>query len=141
MAQKDAIEGFSRLYPKLGEVFSSIEISYEDTTLTKIDILTLKVLMGQEHVIMSELAKKQSVALSSATGIVDRLVTKGYIYRGRSKADRRIVKVRLTEKGTKLLDDLDRRGKLMIEKMLSCLDDQEQDEFIRILEKVVNALV
>lgn len=141
MARNDAIEEFSRLYPKLGEVFSSIEISYEDTTLTKIDMLTLKILRGQEYVIMSELAKKQSIALSSATGIVDRLVKKGYINRGRSKTDRRIVKVSLAEKGTSLLNDLDRRGKVMIEKMLSSLEDQEQDEFIRILEKVVNALV
>jgi DNA-binding MarR family transcriptional regulator len=109
-------------------MFAGIESSLKDTSLTK------------QHVIMSELAERLSVALSSATGIVDRLVTKGYVSRSRSKADRRIVQVRLTEKGANLLADHDRRARLMVERMLSCLDEQEQEELIRMLEKVDNTL-
>lgn len=140
MVSEDAVERFSRLFPRLGETFASIESSLKDTSLTKLDMVALKVLGKREHVIMSELAERLSVALSSATGIVDRLLTKGYVSRSRSKEDRRIVQVRLTEKGTDLLADHDRRSTLMVERMLSCLDEQEQEEFVRILEKVDRTL-
>ena len=140
MVSKDAVERFSRLFPRFGGMFASIESSLKDTSLTKLDMVALKVLGKREHVIMSELAERLSVALSSATGIVDRLVTKGYVSRSRSKADRRIVQVRLTEKSASLLADHDRRARLMVERMLSCLDEQEQEELIRMLEKVDSTL-
>ncbi len=140
MVSAEAVERFSRLFPRLGEVFASLESSFEDTSLTKLDLVALKVLAEREQVIMSQLAERLSIALSSTTGIVDRLVARGYVSRSRSKEDRRIVKVRLTEKGVRLLADHDRRARLMVERVLSCLDEQEQEELVRVLEKVDRAL-
>ncbi len=140
MVSEEAVERFSRLFPRLGEVYAGFESSFKDTTLTKLDLLALEVLGKREHFIMSELTERLSVALSSTTGIIDRLVEKGYVSRSRTEEDRRIVQVRLTEKGANLLADKNRRARLMVERMLSCLDEQEQEELIRLLEKVAGTL-
>ena len=140
MAPEEAIERFSRLIPRLGKIFAGFELSFNDTTLTKLDFLALEVLGKREHFIMSELTERLSVALSSATGIIDRLVEKGYVARSRTEEDRRIVQVRLTEKGANLLADKKRRAMLMVERMLSCLGEQEQEELICLLEKVAGTL-
>lgn len=136
MVSEERVERFSRLFPQLGMVYTKLESSLEDTALTKLDLAALKVLGKQEHFIMSELAEKMSVALSSTTEIVDRLVARDYVSRSRIEEDRRIVQVRLTDKGENLLADHRRQGRVMVERMLSCLDEKEQEELIRILEKV-----
>ena len=140
MVSKEAVERFSGLLPKLGEVYAGFGSSFKDTTLTKLDLLALEVLGKREHFIMRELTERLSIALSSSTGIIDRLVEKGYVSRSRIDQDRRIVQVRLTEKGANLLADKNRRAKLMVEKMLSCLNEQEQNELILLLEKMAGTL-
>lgn len=140
MVSEERVERFSRLFPQLGMVYTKLESSLEDTTLTKLDLAALKVLGKQEHLIMSELAEKMSVALSSTTEIVDRLVARDYVCRSRIEEDRRIVQVRLTDKGENLLADHRRQGRVMVEGMLSCLAEKEQEELIRILEKVEHTL-
>lgn len=140
MAKKDAAKRFSRLFLRFGDMFTGIDSSLKDTSLSKLDIMALKVLEKREHIIMSKLAEELSVALSSATGIVDRLVTKEYVSRNRSKTDRRIVRIRLTENGKLLLADHYNRTTLTVERMLACLEEQEQEELIRILEKVDSTL-
>ena len=51
-----------------------------------------------------------------------------------------LTRKKVTEKSTNLLADHDRRARLMVERMLSCLDEQEQEELIRMLEKVDSTL-
>ena len=48
---------------------------------------------------MGQLSDHMNFPMSTATGIVDRLVKKGYIERGKSDSDRRIVVITLSEKG------------------------------------------
>ena len=54
---------------------------------------------------MSRLADVLNVSLSNATGLIDRLEERGFIERTRVPEDRRIVMVRLTAAGVKLLED------------------------------------
>ena len=50
---------------------------------------------------MSAVAKKLNITLSSLTTAVNSLVRKAYVERQRSSEDRRVVEIRLTEKGEK----------------------------------------
>ncbi len=50
----------------------------------------------------SEIGAKMMVTVSNLTGIVDRLEKKGIVARERDKHDRRVIHVKLTEKGKKL---------------------------------------
>jgi len=53
----------------------------------------------------SELSARTLVTKGTLTGVLDRLVAKGFIRRDSMKDDRRCVKIRLTQKGDKMFRD------------------------------------
>ena len=74
---------------------------------------------------MSAVAKLLSVTVGTLTIAVNNLVKKGYIDRVRSKEDRRVVLVSLTEKGKKAYQHHKRFHEEMVQSLLKGLSDQE----------------
>jgi DNA-binding MarR family transcriptional regulator len=80
-------------------------------------LLRLGVSMAQLHIMytlqrtgemtMSHLADVLNVSLSNATGLIDRLEERGYIARDRVPTDRRVVMVRVTPDGERMLGEVD----------------------------------
>ena len=80
-------------------------------------VLRLGVSMAQLHILytlqrsgemtMSRLAEVLNVSLSNATGLIDRIEERGFVERSRVPEDRRIVKIRVTPEGSRMLDELD----------------------------------
>jgi DNA-binding MarR family transcriptional regulator len=56
---------------------------------------------------MSRLAELLNVSLSNATGLIDRIEERGYVERTRVPEDRRIVMIRVTPAGLRMLDEID----------------------------------
>jgi MarR family transcriptional repressor of emrRAB len=56
---------------------------------------------------MSRLAEVLHVSLSNATGLIDRIEERGFIERTRVAEDRRVVLIRVTEAGRRMLDEVD----------------------------------
>ena len=56
---------------------------------------------------MGRLADLLGVSLSNASGLIDRLEERGYVERTRVPEDRRIVMVRVTNAGTRLIEEND----------------------------------
>lgn len=69
-----------------------------DAPLTAPQIYVLHT-ASQQHPSMNDLAEAMNCTRSNLTGITDRLEAGGFITRDRSPEDRRIILVRLTEKG------------------------------------------
>ena len=82
---------------------------------------------------MSEIATFLGVALSSATGMVDRLVDRGLAARSHDRADRRVVTCRLTERGSRAFQQHWQIGRSHIEQTAKLLKEHE-------LRKVVEAM-
>ena len=74
---------------------------------------------------MSAVAKLLSITGGTLTIAVNNLVKKGYIERVRSKEDRRVVLVSLTEKGKKAYQHHKRFHEEMVQSLLKGLSDQE----------------
>lgn len=80
-------------------------------------LLRLGVSMAQLHILytvqrngemtMSRLAEVLDVSLSNATGLIDRMEERGFIERNRVPTDRRIVLVRVTIAGERMLREVD----------------------------------
>lgn len=94
----------------------------------------------QGEVTMSQAADYINVPMSTATGVVERLVKNGFLKRERSESDRRIVTIMLTDKGKKVVEDL----KDVIHKYVKIIDDSLNDEerklIFNIFTKLINAL-
>jgi MarR family transcriptional regulator, organic hydroperoxide resistance regulator len=89
---------------------------------------------------MTELASECGLALSSMTGLIDRLVEKGCVTRVREEEDRRKVFVQLDKKGQQAYQELLESEMEMIISMMDSLKPDEQENFLRLLEKCVSSL-
>ncbi len=107
-----------------------------DLSLSKSELLTLLQVDKNGEIIMSQIADYVNIPMSTATGLVERLVKKGYIERIRSESDRRIVAIRLTDEGKKLAVEL--KGSILglIEKVFDTLTDEEKKLLTGIFSKL-----
>jgi len=89
-----------------------------------------------EPCIMSDIAKRALLSLSSVTVIVDKLVKSKLVQRVRSEQDRRVVHGHLTEEGKRIyLIQLEHMQSLL-NKILSVLTEDERDTFLNLFRKI-----
>ena len=89
---------------------------------------------------MTDLAHFIGVTTAAVTGIVDRLVRDNYVVRVLDPKDRRIIKVRLTAKGTELVKRIKQQKRQMIIKIFSKISGTERQDYLRILAHIRDIL-
>jgi DNA-binding MarR family transcriptional regulator/YHS domain-containing protein len=108
--------------------------------LTEAEWEAIRVLGYHGECMMRELAEACGVALSTMTGIIDRLVNKSLVQRHHSTEDRRIVLVQLTGRGQRAYEQrLDADMRLVLT-MLQVLQPEEQQELVTLVQKIVHSL-
>jgi len=107
-----------------------------DGTLTRLETAVIEALEGRRDFTMGALADAVSLTFSGLTAVVDKLVTKKLVERGRSDEDRRIVWVRLTAAGRKVRSERGRRRMRMARAMLGSLSVDEQENFLGLMKKI-----
>ncbi len=136
MTTQENINRFLKALNEITKVFASMEYCHEDPSLTKFDLLALTVISKQKELIMSQLAENLDVGMSTATGIIDKLVGKGLVKRERNHGDRRVVKVKLTIKGEKIAMSHQEQKAEIIKRLMELLSPEESNSLISILEKI-----
>jgi DNA-binding MarR family transcriptional regulator len=129
----DAFDGISK-------VFAAMESFPIDASISKPELLALEAISREEGLMMSDLGKRLDISLSTATGMIDRLIEKKLVKRERNGGDRRVVRVVLTDKGRKTNQTYQKQKKELFGRMLGALDPEEQGELIKILEKIAGAI-
>ena len=89
---------------------------------------------------MSGLADALGVSLSNATGLVDRIEERGFIERSRVPEDRRVVLVRVTEAGTRMIQESDALSDELMRNVLGRLDPAELPAIAHAVAEVRSAL-
>lgn len=113
----------------------------EAAELSSSELFACNILGRKRRCTMSELAKECGLALSSMTGVVERLVVKGCVRRIRDEEeDRRRVFVELDKKGEKVYQELLEGEMEMIIRMMDSLQPQEQDALLHALGKAVSSV-
>lgn len=85
---------------------------------------------------MSSIAKKLNITVGSLTTAVNNLVNKNYVKRSRSEEDRRVVYVKLTEKGMNAYHHHEDYHRQMTQAIIDKLDKEE----LPVLMKTLDAL-
>jgi DNA-binding MarR family transcriptional regulator len=85
---------------------------------------------------LSELGKRLWVTGGNVTGLVDRLVSAGYVRRIRSDSDRRVILAELTDEGRELTLELRPRHQEYLVRFTSALSESELRELEALLEKI-----
>ncbi|PIQ42725.1 MAG: hypothetical protein COW05_08330 [Gammaproteobacteria bacterium CG12_big_fil_rev_8_21_14_0_65_46_12] len=85
---------------------------------------------------MSQIAKSANLTLGSVTQIIDKLEDKGYVKRQRSKEDRRVVFVELTEKGRKVVAANEQHVKQVGKEVMQKFSQDEQRLFLDFFQRM-----
>jgi DNA-binding MarR family transcriptional regulator len=109
--------------------------SGEAANLSKQECRVINVVGQREPLIMRELAEYAKLSVTNATGVVEKLVRKGYLRRDRSDLDRRIVKIQLTPSGQQIYALEVENYRSVGQAILAGLDADEQREMLRMLHK------
>lgn len=96
----------------------------------------LSVLWQEDSLSISELSNRTSLAKTSLTTMLDRLVERNYINRVFDNLDKRQVKITLTDKAKALKGDYDRISKDMNEVLYKGFTKEEVSQLESWLEKV-----
>ena len=121
---------FRELFPILPKEWLGL-----DLTMPQLKVVLLLFTNGPER--MSAMASALGVSLATATGVVDRLVEKDMVTREGDPNDRRVVLIRLSDKGEKLIAGLWQLARDNAEVLLRALDQRQ----LQLLNEALRALL
>jgi len=104
--------------------------------LTGPQLTILKLLESFQDLSLSTLSERIRAQNSTVTGIVDRMEREGLVRRERSKTDRRVVHLRLSEKGAKLAREIQVEPMEIFRGALLSLSPSDLRDLLRILTKL-----
>ncbi len=102
--------------------------------------LTLNILFTQGPLKMKDIAAKLNISLPATTGLVGRLNSIKVIERIYDKKDRRVIYIKITDKGKKIEKDVRLEREQGIKKLFSKLTGKEREDYLNILNKIKNNL-
>lgn len=89
---------------------------------------------------MGELSERLEVAGSTATRMVDQLVSKGLVFRAPAEEDRRVWSVGLTQEGRKVCESLEEKFRHFFSTLAERFPEEERGELVSSMEKVTTVL-
>ncbi len=108
-----------------------------DIELTLPEFKVIQFLDRRGPCIMREIADHLGMAVSTMTGIIDRMVKKELVTRERPEDDRRIVKVELAERGRQAEEWHMSEHKRITKAILERLNKEDQDALLDIMKKAI----
>lgn len=110
---------------------------FREHDLTGSQYNVLRILRGEGKPLpILEIASRTVQVVPGITGLIDRLEAAELVRRERSTADRRVIYVSITDKALTVLAKLDEPLLALEKKMFRRLSAADQQEMIRMLEKV-----
>lgn len=110
-----------------------------DQHLTLAQFRTLLFLHGTAGPAMAEVAEMLAVKPNIATGVVQRLVDRGWVERTADAQDRRVRRLGLTAEGRALVDGVVEAAQRDFAQVISALGDDQLEQLAGILETLIAA--
>lgn len=111
-----------------------------DMSFSKSELLAMLLIDKHGEIIMGQVADYVNVPMSTATGIIERLVKNGYALRERSEADRRIVTIKLTDAGKSTVAKFRGTIAIYMDQIAAALTEEEKDLIFKLFIKIVSIL-
>ena len=107
---------------------------------SKNEIMIFWLLYRKQEANMTEIAEYIHVPLNTATGIISKMEKNEYILRSRLKEDKRVVVIKLTEKGISQVKALVDEFTYYAMQIITSFSKEEMDVFFRMLKRVMEVL-
>lgn len=102
------------------------------------ELTSLRYINEARECIVSDVTRLLGVVPTTTTSLINRLEQKKLVSRKRTDRNRRIVLVSLTKAGKNVVREFEKEEDARSEKLLSYLTEQEQDVYIKIIEKLAS---
>lgn len=123
-----------RLVNEIWELEAKAIITDEFRDITNNDMHVIEAIGLEGGRNMSSVAKRLNITMGSLTTAVNHLVKKQYVDRSRSEEDRRVVLIRLTEKGIAAFKHHAEYHRQMTEAVLEKLDEEDMPVLMKVLD-------
>lgn len=124
------------LFNEIWELEEKAIITDEFKNITNNDMHIIEAIGLGEGKNMSSIAKKLNITVGSLTTSMNSLVKKKYVTRERSEEDRRVVYIRLTEKGQSAFQHHKNFHMQMVDAVMNSLSDGELPVLTRTLSSL-----
>jgi DNA-binding MarR family transcriptional regulator len=98
---------------------------WHEGALSLVHLNVLMLLKSHGPLPMSRLAEMLDVSVASATGIIDRMESRGIVERHHAEGDRRVVEVHLTQPGSAIFTSMDSERRNRLSKLIDGMSDDE----------------
>ncbi len=135
----DIIDNIRRVFQAVHEYSKKAE---RETGLTGPQLWAIKVISEDSPIKVSEIAKRMYLHPATVVGILDRLEGRELVTRTRSREDRRVVEIDLTENGRELLAQSPEVAQGLLVRGLETLDMaklSQLDDNLELLVKILGA--
>lgn len=125
------IDGLQSMLLKMQEIDNRCMQTSKD--ISKREFVLVVMVAKNGEMIMREVADHLQIPMSTATGIVDKLVEKDYLKRQYSPEDRRIIKIELSKAGKETYKLMSESMCVFGETILKKFSEEDQEKFISCL--------
>ena len=115
--------------------------SGESEHITASQLQALRFLSGYEAPLMGEVAHGLRISLPAATKAIDRLVKKSLVGREEDPSDRRVVRIRLTQKGRELVNKVTDQRTSRLEHIMDAMSSEDKAHLVRGMEGFVRSAI
>lgn len=126
------------LFHEIWEIEEKAIITEEFKDITGNDMHIIEAIGVDEEKNMSTIARKLGVTMGTLTTAMNGLVNKEYVTRERDVHDRRVVNIRLTEKGCRAYNQHKKFHQEMIDQAMVGLSEEEVKILAATLKKISN---
>lgn len=134
--------GFEELAHELMSRFDLLTLEFlvpqQSANLSRAETTLLAFLAERGPVTMTEISTLLGLALSSTTGLIDRLVERRLVERSRPESDRRTVRVVLTTRGKRALERYTADRVRLARGMLERLEPAERETLLGFFRKMTS---
>jgi DNA-binding MarR family transcriptional regulator len=124
---------------KWANVHGTAERNMEKAGFSLFEFHALLNLHDKGRLSMVTFANDLGVTSAAVTGIIDRLESRGFVERTRSKEDRRIVEIEITAKGRKAFHRAKEIHERLIRHLLASLDEEDSERLVAIYSTLEKA--
>ncbi len=134
LSLSEFVDRVSELMPVImREFMKSQGDEFHKMKITMPQFFVLELLYRSGECRMGDIAKFINVTTAAITGIADRLVRDKYALRASDPKDRRIVNIKLTAKGARMVKDMIERRKQVSARMFGMVSQKERAQYLKIL--------
>ncbi|MCS7462658.1 MarR family transcriptional regulator [Paenibacillus doosanensis] len=128
------LEEVSRqLYRKMSVAWNK----FDEKGMTSAQGFVLEKLESEGPLKVSQMAEAMCYTAGAITSLADKLLSAGYVERERDDEDRRVVYLRITEEGRKMLGTIREQRKTNIKTFFGNLSDEDVHHLIRIYKEIL----